>query len=593
MLDIGEDLIRDNSSPESFRRGEEYVRRGRVTALVRRGDELRAEVEGSHGALYEIRIGFDATGITEARCGCPYDWGGWCKHIVATLLCAIQEPEHVDERPALEEVLSGLDREQLRGVLLRLADQDPHLAVVIEADVSLQRTLSSRSTDAHGAGVDVGSIRSQVHSVIRGLQSMRPSEAYWHVGGVVDEVRRILEVAWTLIRAGAGRDALAILEAITDEYMEAWEWLDDSNGEVGEFFYELGEAWTEALLDAELSHSERESWSEKLEAWCEELEQYAGGESFYSALLATTQGWDHPALAQSPAKVDDLTESPRDEHLDEDSDGDLIVAALNVLERQGRHEEYLRLARNANEVSRYAVMLIRLDRTEDAVEYGLAHLRSPEEALAVAVALREQGENEGALSIGEHGLMLAGQKASLALWVRDLADEVGRPELALRAAVIGFREDVSLASWKRIQELAGERWMDYRDQLLDHLRRGDSYVLAGHVEIFLHEGLIGDAIAAVDKYPIDALLERVAEAAVESHPGWVISACGRQAGEIMDQGRSQHYSNAAAWLKKVRAAYRAGDRNDEWQAYLEGLIARHQRKYKLRPLLENLVSGSS
>lgn len=135
--------------------------------------------------------------------------------------------------------------------------------------------------------------------------------------------------------------------------------------------------------------------------------------------------------------------------------------------------------------------------------------------------------------------------------------------------------------------------MDYRDQLLDHLRRGDSYVLAGHVEIFLHEGLIGDAIAAVDKYPIDALLERVAEAAVESHPGWVINACGRQAGEIMDQGRSQHYSNAAAWLKKVRAAYRAGDRNDEWQAYLEGLIARHQRKYKLRPLLENLVSGSS
>jgi hypothetical protein len=26
----------------------------------------------------------------------------------------------------------------------------------------------------------------------------------------------------------------------------------------------------------------------------------------------------------------------------------------------------------------------------------------------------------------------------------------------------------------------------------------------------------------------------------------------------------------------------------DWQAYLDGLIARHERKYKLRPMLESL-----
>lgn len=80
---------------------------------------------------------------------------------------------------------------------------------------------------------------------------------------------------------------------------------------------------------------------------------------------------------------------------------------------------------------------------------------------------------------------------------------------------------------------------------------------------------------------------------VESHPGWVVGTCSGRAEEIMDQGRSQHYSDANAWLKKVRAAYRASDRYDEWQAYLEGLITRHKRKYKLRTLLENLLPGSS
>lgn len=55
-------------------------------------------------------------------------------------------------------------------------------------------------------------------------------------------------------------------------------------------------------------------------------------------------------------------------------DDDLTVARLNVLERRERHEEYLRLADYADQVARHAVMLIRLGRLEEAVEYGLKRL---------------------------------------------------------------------------------------------------------------------------------------------------------------------------------------------------------------------------
>jgi uncharacterized Zn finger protein len=597
LFDLDEDAIRQNSSPQSFERGLDYYGRGSVVSMIRRGEELRAEVAGSEFAPYDVRVVFDVAGMVEAWCSCPYDWGGWCKHIVATLLCEIHEPESVRELPAIEEVLSGLDREELKGILLRLVDQDPRLADAIEGEVSLPQGFSSGSQEASRVRVNVGSIRHRVHNAIRSLDRMRPSEAYWHVGGVVEEVRRILEVARNFIEVGDADNALCMLEAITDEYTKAWEYLDDSDGYVGDFFYELGETWTEAILSAELTRSERRSWREKLETWCEELEMYAGGEAFHPALLAAKQGWDHPTLTRVLGRTGEVTADPgvepeaaseQDEHPNEDYVGELIVVRLNVLQRQGRHEEYLRLAEHAGEVSRYAVMLVRLGRTEEAIEYGLEHLRAPEEALAVAEALCESEESEGALRIGELGLTLAGRKAGLAAWLCDLASEMGRVEQALRAAVIVLREDPTLTAYLQVQELSGERWSAYRDDLLDHLRRNQSYHPSGHVEVFLHEGLIRDAITAVEKRPVGALIGRVADAAVESHPDWVIDTCSRQAGEIMDEGRSRHYSEAIGWLKKVRAAYHAAGREGEWQRYLEGLIARHGRKYKLRPMLESL-----
>ena len=59
----------------------------------------------------------------------------------------------------------------------------------------------------------------------------------------------------------------------------------------------------------------------------------------------------------------------------------------------------------------------------------------------------------------------------------------------------------------------------------------------------------------------------------------------------MDEGRAQHYSDAIRWLEIVRAAYPA-ERLPEWRAYLDEQIERHKRKYKLRPMLEELHKKS-
>ena len=258
--------------------------------------------------------------------------------------------------------------------------------------------------------------------------------------------------------------------AITEEYMEAWEmsdWetMEDYGGELLDFFGEVGTALTEALLSVDLTPREKENWSATLDVWWGELGDYDTGDTFGAAFRAVEQGWSYPPLV----RVLD-GEIPDDEFFEELLDDPLTTARLNVLERRGRHEEYLRLSEAADETTAHAIMLARLGRVEDAVEYSLERLVAPEEALVVAEALREQGGPEAALRVGEYGLSLEGRKGRLATWVRDLAERVGRPDLALQAAVTAFRADPDLASYRRVRQLSGEEWPERREELLDYLR---------------------------------------------------------------------------------------------------------------------------
>ncbi|HEY3110777.1 MAG TPA: SWIM zinc finger domain-containing protein, partial [Chloroflexota bacterium] len=123
-----------------------------------------------------------------------------------------------------------------------------------------------------------------------------------------------------------------------------------------------------------------------------------------------------------------------------------------------------------------------------------------------------------------------------------------------------------------------------RDEVLARLRRSRAFDVASRVEIFLHEGLVDDAIAAVERlgaYPDYALLERVVEAAIPSHPDWVMRTGREQAEAIVAGGYAQHYDRAARWLRHAGRAAAAAGRTDEWRAQVQALLEEHRRKYKL------------
>ena len=109
--------IRAYSDAQSFTRGETYYAQGAVVSLVLREQRLQAAVEGNDPVPYRVQILFDPGGITAATCTCPYDWGGWCKHIVATLLTCLHQPEAIVQRPPLTPQLGTLSADQLRQLL--------------------------------------------------------------------------------------------------------------------------------------------------------------------------------------------------------------------------------------------------------------------------------------------------------------------------------------------------------------------------------------------------------------------------------------------------------------------------------------------
>ncbi len=590
---ISEAHIRQYASSQSFQRGMDYYRSGAVLSVERRGNQLWAEVEGSSYMPYQVWVTFDEAGLIEAVCDCPYDWGGYCKHIVAVLLVYLHSPEDIETRPTIEALLANIQADQLRQILVALVERQPSLADVVEGLILPQESVGEEEAGESGhprqrhTPLDPDPFRRQAHGIIHSLDKMRPSEAYWQVGEVIKRLGEILSQAETFVQAGDGRNALVILEALTEEYVKGWMILDDSSGEPSGFFGALGNAWTEAILTADLSQEECTSWADRLTDWQGNIEAYGVSEGFDAAIGAAIQGWDYPPLLR--VLGGDISSKGAWEDEAPWFADDLAVARLNVLERQGRWHEYLYLAEAEGQLCLYLTMLVKLDRIPQAVDEGLKYLATQVDALAIARILREKNEIEAALRIAEHGLTLQGYRTmDLARWLRDTAGGVGRQELALKAAEVAFDESCTMVDYLAVQALTGERWPEYRTRLLKRLE--EVTYAQDKIEIYLHEGMLQEAMKVVvgGDYVGYGWVEQVVEKAGLSHPEWAIRQCKQQAERIMDAGQSKYYDNAVEWLRRAREIYQATGRSGEWGQYLDSVLAKHFRKYSLVPKLKLL-----
>ncbi len=596
---ITESMIRAGAEPESFRRGEECYRDGAISNAAIQGTLLSGECAGTYAPYYRVQVELDEAGIAEASCTCPYEFGGYCKHIVALLLAYLYHPKSFAARKAPAELLADLDHNDLVAILTRLMQEQPELCDRIEA----LTTAPSRSGKKRKK-VDIEVYRRHIIGIVHSLDGMRMSEAYWHVGDLADQLREVQQSAAKFLDAGDAKTALEILIVLLEEASRAIEYIDDSNGELGGYVGELGTPLAEAILSMELSQVERMKLTSKLEKLIKYAGDYGMEGNLYIAVQAAKFGWEDipeetAPLRRTVSTVDENDEWDEDDDWDEEVTyglhewgwpavsgfDDLTEAKLNVLDRQGRTEEYLALCKKEKRHLRYALKLCNLKQVTDAVKYAKKHLASAEEIGQVARRLRESRLVAEAIEIGEHGLKLKGPKAGLAEWLGPVEEAQGRTKQALAAWLAALPEHPTLEAYKAIKRLAESNWRRLRPKVMAKLRRSyDKQVLA---EVLLLEEEWDEAIKVAEGRDVwYSIVETVADGVLPHRPEWVVQISLNHAERLMSEVKSKNYPIAAAWLKRAKQAYRLLGKTDEWRRYL----GETKEKYKRRPALQNQLA---
>jgi len=585
---FSESLLKRYANPQSFQRGEEYYQQRAVQSLTQRGQVLLAAVAGSQPDDYQVSIKFEKDEIISAQCSCPYDLDGWCKHIVATLLTCIRQSAKLEERPTLEQMLDCLDEIQTQQLIQKLVADHPELLNKIEKIVNRLAPATfpvQTSSPSYTARIDVSPYRSQVRQILR--DAAEALEEGSEDDPVPSELYDLIYEAQEFIEREDGQNAIAILTAITDACAENWNEVEEYGADNDDVAKTLNEIWTEAILVTELTPAEKATLTHNIESW-----QDVWNVDFAMSLEALGQGWDYPPLQsilQGEIKsIWKPEQAPR-------YSKQLNLIRLRILERQKRYSEYLYLAEAEGQNEEFLIMLAQLDRIDEVMQAADQKLTQMEEAFALATVLLGQGATYQSLEIAKRGLILPGNCAyKLANYLSQLAEDLQETDIALAAKIKAFQAQPTFTDYQKIQTLALEDWAILKEDLLDYLRNYKEWMYElddAKVNIFLHEGLVSDAIAVVDKkgdYHGSGLVHQVMDAAIFDYPDWVIDNAKSRAEEIMDAKKADRYNTAIQWLQKAKKAYYQAGKQADWLAYRTQIMTTHARKNKLMGLLKQI-----
>jgi len=579
--------IKRAATEKSFARGEDYFQAEAVVNATLRQQTLYAEVEGNEVEPYRVTVEFDEGGVTKARCSCPYSFEGWCKHIVATLLVCIHQPETVKQRPSLGQLLEKLSPAQAKEMIQSLVTEDPLLLESIDFYISslapAEVASTTESSSKRRSSVDPAPYKRHVKEILR--DAVRG----WEYGDDNDSISGDLEIlmldAIAFSEKGDSGNAIAVLQAITEASAQYWYIVDDFIG-MGpeEFGIDFDSAWTEVLLGTDLSTGEVTSWKEELEVWQDSLG------SFEMALEALRQGWDYSPLQRVFAG--EITEQGAWEGEAPYYADDFSQIRLKILERDERYEDYLLLAEAEGRTKEYLTMLGQLGRTDEAMDVAKEQMTTLSEAMSLANMLRDQDHSSQALDIAMQGLQLDYENShrtfEFASWTYDLAEELEEQAVALEALVFAFKAKPSLKGYQTIQSLSGEEWPEMKEQLLQQIRQMSFWQESdAQIDILLHENLADDAIEKVSELSgfKDALTLRVMDEVIGSRSQWVVDTAIHKAQQIIEAKKAKYYSTAIDWLTRAKSAYLAIGKEADWQRYRRELADTHGRKRKLMELL--------
>lgn len=385
-LTLSTEQIRGLCTSEVFDRAVNYREDDHIVRIDRFGDTVTAAVQGSQPEPYDVEIEPEGSGsdAITATCTCPYDWGGYCKHIIAILLELSEgDIDLEDERTIVEDLLADAHSEELREFLLNEC----------ERDADLRRRLLTRFEEQ-----DTQSFYDYKKEM---SQQYRGPYTYQYEGPDFSEFH---DLADTHRKQGNPLEAATIYRAMTEVRIENMDMVQDYYAD--DFEAEL-DAFVECIHEADLSREEKREYIEYLfERWASDD---AGVETFsgqYEEAL-----WELCADETELAYWRELLEAELPDEIPERGG---IDDETGLLETNGHYRaKWL--------IETYADLLDTLDDTDALREiYERYYLDNRSFCLRYARLLAEEGDEERAIEIAEEGLDAFSQIADIRRFLADV-----------------------------------------------------------------------------------------------------------------------------------------------------------------------------
>ena len=473
-LKLTVEKIRSLCTDKSFRRGAEYFSEGRVHNVQLSSGKVNSVVEGSRSYRVSVKLLHQAT---DASCTCPYDFEGYCKHIVATLLAVAEDYERMakeanEEGQRFNSVLESSTEKQLKDFLRREIESDDWLKKYF---------LIYMTGEEVNGGKSVQDYKKEI-AELYGHPSGRRYDRMIEYGNEID-FSPFNDLAQRYVDRKNFIEAAKVYQALSEVIAESMDMVDDSDGYYGGEFDSALEGFASAVNSAGLKHEEKAPYIEYL------FKKYIVNDPDYfrenyetalESICTSREDLEYWKRLLSPCIPDSIPSSNRnwERYYESTQLLSMQICILDKLDDQKSREELYDLL-------------------------GKHYLNDEEFCNLYVRRLRKDGKMEEAARVAEEGVRCF--PPHLASELRRFLDrfyEKRNPEKYRENLKSIFFEEREWQYYRKLKEISGSDWSKTLKEIIEHFsstrNRGiddaDKHTLIG---IYLREKMYDDALKEV------------------------------------------------------------------------------------------------
>jgi uncharacterized Zn finger protein len=520
MIKLGLDKIKELCTKASFERGQRYLEEGRVKIREVSPSKITAVVAGTSNYRVEVNLE-DKKGVF-ATCTCPYDWEGYCKHIVATLLAVEEGRGEIESmakmsskrQQSMETLLMRTEPEALRSFLRHEMERLPELRDRFMACFSKEG--ARKSLDEYKNEVDL-------------LYDLAEDHGFVPYGEEVD-FKPLQELAEIYIHKGAFMEAARIYQALFETIAEKMDEVDDSDGfYAGEFSDNL-KAFADSIAKAGLNTKEKRKYIEYL------FDKYLQREPDYFQ-----EDYDEALRELCTSEEDlrywkELVEPHLPERIPDERDWSSYYQAKELISM------HLYLLSRLKELKEFYALMEKHYRTSDDL------------CLMYAQQLLKDGDREKAVKVAEEGLALFPDYASMGL--REFLSEIYREDDPEKYREISLSLFLLTREWKYYERLkmalSPEEWHGLLQKIVARLSK-ERFHRDTLIEIYLREQMYDDALGEVLAKKNISTLSMYQNKLAHLYPEQYFNAYRELIFPFAEEemGR-RHYKEVVSYLKSMR-----------------------------------------